>query len=521
MSSAAYSSTVRQSEIYLPIDALRRNALERPDFIVMTQGEDNWTYERFADEVRRLSRGFVKRGVKRGDRIVLHLGNSAAAAIASYAAMMIGAMVFPMNYHYAPGEVKGLIGRIQPTLYLGHGDVYGGLSQVDTSLLPVDRRFIVDGSTPDSGVKLWSTLFDTELQPWPSDEDYDAPIILVSTSGTTSEPKLVVHTQNTVQHTITAIVDVIESSGGDPAVGVDLAATPMFHSPGWLILMTAVTLGRKFVWPESREFDANAFLNAIERHRCTILIATPFGVAELIDSQRANPRDVSSLSVCYVGGDACRAELFDEFERVLGKTLLNGFALSEALGCLKGGLTNRSLQARPGAARVVDEQGNDTKPGEVGELILSGENVFKGYWKSPGVIDDVRRDGWFYTGDLVRKDEQGDIWFVSRRKEIIVRDGENIAPIEIEQRLLEHPYAADAAVAGVPDARLGERIVGFMKLTKDAGNPAPEEVLRSLSSVLAAYKIPEFLFFVDHIPRTAWGKADRRKLRAMATGYLR
>jgi acyl-CoA synthetase (AMP-forming)/AMP-acid ligase II len=206
---------------------------------------------------------------------------------------------------------------------------------------------------------------------------------------------------------------------------------------------------------------------------------------------------------------------------VVGKTLINILGMSEAIGCVKGGLTNKSMQMRPGATRVVDEHGNDTQPGEVGELLFRGDNVFSGYWKSPGVIDDVRRDGWFHTGDLMVKDEQGDIWFVSRKKEIIVRDGENIAPIEIEQRLLEHPYAADAAESGVPDAMLGERIVGFMKLTESAGNPKPEDVLRSRSSVLAEYKIPERLFFVDHIPHTAWCKADRRKLLAMATEYLR
>jgi acyl-CoA synthetase (AMP-forming)/AMP-acid ligase II len=121
----------------------------------------------------------------------------------------------------------------------------------------------------------------------------------------------------------------------------------------------------------------------------------------------------------------------------------------------------------------------------------------------------------------VYKDEQDDIWFVSRKKEIIVRDGENIAPVEIEQRLLEHPFAADAAVTTLPDAKLGERIVGFMKLEADIGDPTPDDVLRSLAPVLADYKIPEFLFFVDHIPRTAWGKADRRRLRAMATEFIR
>jgi long-chain acyl-CoA synthetase len=137
----------------------------------------------------------------------------------------------------------------------------------------------------------------------------------------------------------------------------------------------------------------------------------------------------------------------------------------------------------PATVRIVDEHGNDTEAGELGELLFSGDNMFAGYWLSPGVIDPARRDRWFHTGDLAYRDEQEDMWFVSRKKEIIVRNGENIAPVEIEQRLLDHPYADDAAVIGMPDGALGERIVGFMKLTADTGDPAPMDVLRSLLSV--------------------------------------
>jgi acyl-coenzyme A synthetase/AMP-(fatty) acid ligase len=193
----------------------------------MAQGEDSWTYEQFANDVRSLSSGFVKRGVKRGDRVVLHLGDSTAAAIACYAAMMIGAIVFPMSCRYAPGEVKRLIGRLRPALCLGCGDACGGLSQVDTLLLPMERHFVADGSVPECDVQAWNALFDTELRPWPNDQDLDAPIILVSTSGAMSEPKLVVHTQNTIHPTIVAMVELVESAGGDLTNGVDLAATPM------------------------------------------------------------------------------------------------------------------------------------------------------------------------------------------------------------------------------------------------------------------------------------------------------
>jgi long-chain acyl-CoA synthetase len=133
---------------------IARNALERPDFVVMSQGEESWTYERLINDVRRLARGLAILGVKPGDRVVLHLGNYAVAAIACYATFMIEGIVFTMNCRYVLGEVKRLIERLPPALYLGHGDVYGGLSHVDTAL-PLERRFVVDGAAPESGVKSW------------------------------------------------------------------------------------------------------------------------------------------------------------------------------------------------------------------------------------------------------------------------------------------------------------------------------------------------------------------------------
>jgi acyl-CoA synthetase (AMP-forming)/AMP-acid ligase II len=175
------------------------------------------------------------------------------------------------------------------------------------------------------------------------------------------------------------------------------------------------------------------------------------------------------------------------------------------------------VRARPGVARLVDSDGNDVHPGTPGELCLQAKTLFQGYWNAPGTIDAARdAGGWFHTGDLLRQDERGELHYVARIKEIIVRDGENIAPAEIEGILLSHPDVAEAAVVGVPEDEIGERIVGFIKLADTKGHATSHEILRWLGLRLADHKVPERLLLVERIPRTVFGKPDRRALRAQA-----
>jgi acyl-CoA synthetase (AMP-forming)/AMP-acid ligase II len=167
--------------------------------------------------------------------------------------------------------------------------------------------------------------------------------------------------------------------------------------------------------------------------------------------------------------------------------------------------------------RLVDENGVDVADGEIGELLIRGANVFAGYWNDPQATEESMKGGWYHTGDLMRRGEGDDLWFVSRKKDIIIRGGTNISPAEVEEALIAaHPAVVEAAVAGIPDAALGERVFGFVKLADGTSDTVVSEILRNVATRLASYKVPEGLRIVDELPRNALSKVDRNMLQAMA-----
>jgi acyl-CoA synthetase (AMP-forming)/AMP-acid ligase II len=161
---------------------------------------------------------------------------------------------------------------------------------------------------------------------------------------------------------------------------------------------------------------------------------------------------------------------------------------------------------------LVGDDQMPVSPGQVGELVVRGPHVTIGYWAGPGLIEGALEGGWFHTGDLMRQDKKGNLWFVSRKKHLIIRGGSNISPVEVERVLMTHPAVRDAAVIGVPDAELGERVAGFVQLADGAQSADPNEILAYVTGQLADYKVPESLQILNQIPRNASGKIDRQLL---------
>jgi long-chain acyl-CoA synthetase len=235
----------------------------------------------------------------------------------------------------------------------------------------------------------------------------------------------------------------------------------------------------------------------------------------LLRGQQARARKVDSLRTCLVGGDVCPPQLQEQFRSVFGVPLRTVWASTEATGSLTYGLEPGPVSRVLNGAevRLVDDGRVPVPVGELGEMILRGPNVSIGYWAGPGSTEGAPEDGWFYTGDLMRQDGKGNLWFVSRKKHLIVRGGSNISPVEVEQVLTSHPAVRDAAVVGVPDPELGERVAGFIQLVSTNPQNINLQNIRSyLAERLADYKIPEKLKIVSEIPRNALGKVDRKLL---------
>lgn len=246
----------------------------------------------------------------------------------------------------------------------------------------------------------------------------------------------------------------------------------------------------------------------------TYLAGLPFMFTALLQRQQARARNIDSLRTSIAAGDVCPPQAQDLFPSVFGIPLRSSWAATESLGSLTYGLEPGPVSriVKNARVRLVDDNDVPVSPGEVGELVLRGPNVFIGYWAGPGLVEDAPEGGWFHTGDLMRQDEKGNLWFVFRKKHLIIRCGSNISPVEVERVLITHPAVRDAAVIGIPDSEIGQRVAGFVQLASGAQSADLNEILVYVTGRLADYKVPESLQIVREIPRNATGKIDRQLL---------
>jgi len=467
-----------------------------------------WTYERLATEVERLASGLVARGLRKGDRVALHMANLAELVIAYHACFRVGVIAAPLNIRFKTAELRPLLQRLRPALYIGQAALYSQVASIDSSILASNRRFVVDGPVKDPRVQPWTRLFaDVNGEPVRRTLDVDAPAVLLTTSGTTGQPKFVIHTLETLSK-IAESYEHLDLDGGQTAT----LAVPMVHASGLFTMLACIRFGVPFVMLE--RFDPDALLDAIERHRCTWVVGLPVMFAALLRRQQVRARNVDSLRTCLAGGDVCPPQLQDQFPSFFGIPLRSFLVSTEACGSLTYGLQPGPVSRTvPGAqVRLVDDNDVPVPPGEVGELALRGPHVTIGYWAGPGMVEDAPEAGWFHTGDLLRQDEKGNLWFVSRKKHLIIRGGSNISPIEVEQVLITHPAVRDAAVVGMPDPELGQRVAGFVQLATSAHSASLDEIRAHVAEQIADYKVPESLTIVREIPRNALGKIDRKLL---------
>jgi long-chain acyl-CoA synthetase len=497
-----------------PVAALMHQAQTRPRSAAFVFHDEAWTYQRLAIEAERLARALAARGIRAGDRVALHLMNRPEMIVAYYACFQLGAIAAPLRTAFKFAELAPLLQRLKPALYIGEVSLYQNVAPVDAAILAPEQRFLVDGTVEDQGVQPWQKLFEgvTDQRLSVSPASYE-PAVLINTSGTTGQPKFVIHTPATLAETLDLVIRHWGFSNDD----VMIEPLPMAHMSGLITFLAYIQFGIPFILLEG--FDADTMLDVIERHRCTCCIGFPAQYAAMLESQWSRPRDLSSLRFCLTGADVCPIDVQERVPTMLGAPLYNIWAATEVVGSLTFGLQRGQVArvVKDARVRLVDDNGVDVARGEAGELLIRGANVFAGYWNDPQATAESLQGGWYHTGDLMRRGEGDDLWFLSRKKDIIIRGGTNISPAEVEQALVAcHPAVEEAAAVGVPDAVLGQRVFGFVKLAAGIKDTVCAEILRSVATRLAGYKVPERLEVLDQMPRTALSKLDRTLLQDMA-----
>jgi long-chain acyl-CoA synthetase len=464
------------------------------------------TYRELDEASARVAGLLHERGLKPGDRVGIMMPNVAEVPVAFYGVLRAGGIVVPMNpllkvrevAYYLADSGAGLI-------FAWHAfadEARGGAEQAKAETIVVDS-----GSFPDL---LGSAAPDHEIE---VRDDEDAAVILY-TSGTTGHPKGAELTHgNLISNTEVTRTDIVRARSDDVIFG----GLPLFHVFGQTVgLNVAVASGACLTLLP--RFDPEHALRIIAGHRVTVFEGVPTMYVALLHQPDRTDYDLSALRMCVSGGAALPVEVLHRFEETFGCTVLEGYGLSETSPVAS--FNHPGRERKPGSIgtpirgvrmRVVDKSDHEVTPGDVGEIVIRGPNVMKGYWNRPEATAEAIRDGWFHTGDLARVDEDGYFYIVDRKKDLIIRGGYNVYPREIEEVLYEHPAIAEAAVIGVPHPSLGED-VGAAVTLKPGAVITPEELRDYVKAQVAAYKYPRHVWIVDALPKGPTGKVLKREI---------
>jgi len=496
---------------------LLRTTLESDPDRPILESDGAWTsaaeLERLAS---RLASGLAAMGLEEGDRVALLLPNCLELVVCYLACFRLRLVTVPLDYQYHPLQVGYAIGHSGASILFVDHERVPGLEEAGV-LGAVPRVVVVgDGSTAGSR-RPFATLLGAEREQ-PSEAPHDdSPAVMIYTSGTTSRPKGVVLSHGALSTGVRKYLARVTLSAEDVALVVTSASRPL--ALRCQVLPSLWVGGRVSLL---RTFTVEDFVAALRRSPAkTFLTLTPAGLGKLMASPDFRGCDFSQLRLCLAGGDRVPAKLLEAFERATGvpvteqcgSTETGPYAMNPPFGRKKPGSVGPPSHGVTVA--VVDERGVDVATGTVGDIRVSGPGIMDGYWNESALTRKTLQKGWVLTGDLGRYDEDGYLWFVGRRKDVIVRAGNKIAPLEVEAALSEHPAVREVCVIGVPDSVSGEVPHAYVILQPGA-DASPEDLRRFVADRLAAFMVPAEVHVIAEMPSKGPGKIDRELLRMRA-----
>ncbi|MCC3294405.1 long-chain fatty acid--CoA ligase [Arthrobacter sp. zg-Y411] len=454
------------------------------------------------------------RGVAPGDRVGLVMPNIPQMPFIYYGALRYGAVVVPMNPLLKAREIAY---HLQDS---GARIVFAWEGVAAEVTAGAEEAGNVDVVSVDS-VEFLQLLAAADSRPEVADVDDEDIAVILYTSGTTGRPKGAALTHWNLLSNAQVSRSLLDTLETDVIFG----GLPFFHVFGQTAALNSAVLAGASISLLPR-FDAGKALQIIERDGVTIFEGVPTMYVAMLRHPDVKTTDLSSLRGAITGGSAMPLEILHEFEDVFGTYLLEGYGLSETSPIvsfnLPGGERKAGSIGRPVdgmEVRILDPEGRDVPTGEIGELSIRGEGVMKGYWHNDDATAAAIPDGWFRSGDLARLDEEGNIYIVDRKKDMILRGGYNVYPREVEEVLYGHPAVAEAAVIGVPDDLHGEEIVavvGLREESRPADDTARDQLVAEIAQFakdrLAAYKYPRRIQLTDALPKGPTGKILKREI---------
>jgi fatty-acyl-CoA synthase len=489
----------------IELDWLKRWAMYSPEAIALVDDESGETisYRQAYERSNRLARFLMQeRGVKAGDRVAVLSTNEIDYILLFFAIQKTGAMMVPMNFRLAPRELQYIVDDAKPTLVIEQmalADRISGYPELSFDGPGGVREILRDSSLDASDPGMHA--------------DFESAAMILYTSGTTGNPKgaILSHRMLFWNSVNTGLrLNLVQQD-------VTLTFAPFFHTGGWNVLnLPFLHRGAKQIL--LKKFDPDRVIQLIAQEKISIL----FGVPTMMDMLRRSPlfeqTDLSSIRYGIVGGEPMPIQLIRDWH-AKDVPIRQGYGLTE-FGPNVFSLNEEDAERKMGSigfpnfyidTRIVDDHGKDVTAGEAGELLLRGTVCMNGYWNNPEATAKTVIDGWVYTGDIARKDEEGYFYIVDRKKDMFISGAENVYPAEVEHVLRRHPDVREVAVIGVPDEKWGE--VGMAYIVLKPGTTMDTEQMRSFcDGQLARYKIPKHARFIDELPKSDSGKILKRAL---------
>jgi long-chain acyl-CoA synthetase len=495
---------------------LETGALSQPNRTALIHAGRGMTYAQLNRSADRFAAGLLQLGARKGHSVAIMLPNVPEFVMAYFGTLKLGSRVVPLNTLLKASEIAHQLEDADAVALVVDEEL---LPEAQQALLQVEtcRHLVVCGK----GAPPQGHLFDQLLEATGPDIDTaqtmpDDTAVVMYTAGVSGRPKGAELSHFNMFYNAAVTADRLCGLTRDD---VSLAALPFFHAFGQTCVMNA-TLYAGGTLSMLPRFGPDKALQLIERDRVTVLLGVPTMYWYLQHYPGAEKYEWTSLRLCCSGGAALPADLMQQFQARYGLTIYEGYGLTETSPVASFNLPDRP--PREGSVgqpiygvqmRIVDDGDRELPPGEVGEIVIRGHNVMKGYYKRPGATAEVLRDGWFHTGDLGRVDEEGYFYIVGRKKDLIKRGGLNIYAREVESVLQAHPAVAEAAVIGVPDEVMGEEIKAFVVLEPDELLEA-DDLIEYARKHMAAYKYPRHVEFRTELPKDATGRVIKALLKA-------
>jgi long-chain acyl-CoA synthetase len=498
------------------VELLHDTVTKYPDIEGFIGGDWRLTYRQFDVIVNRIASGLEEHGIKRGVHVAVLLGIQVEMALSFFALMKLGAIVVPLNTRFKGEELAYEINDSESKMLIVDEEYWPFIESVRDQLSTVQTIFFNGANTP-AGTLPFALLKDHEgtsfTQATLTESD---DVAIMYTSGTTGKPKGAILHQRGFVLTAMLVSDFVQYRPGDKMV----VCVPLFHITGLaMVMVSPIFSGVAAVY--LRTFKTKDFLEIMAREKVTHYTGVINIIWLMINHPDFGKYDFSAFRVACFGGSPATEEMVKGIMSKMPDLQMSvGYGLTESHGMVTTTPYEDALRKIKAAgkllalgdARIVDDNENELPRGSTGEILLKGAKVFKGYWKKPEATRETMVDGWLHTGDIGKIDDEGFLYIMDRKKDMINRGGEKIYSLEVENLIFNYPKVLEAAVVGVPDSVLGEAVKAVIVL-KEGESATEEEIKKFCAEHLADYKVPKFIEFLASLPRNPAGKVVKPELR--------